>query len=342
MLLQVQDRVKTFFKDLCTLCTNLSEIDEKTYTPAKIKRRHGGSLGRNSRNNKRLQISGRSQSFCGSGNIQNFINEINLSPDFDDEFENDLNENFCNGNNFVSMQDSDGSEKAIEDYQYRECFPSSSDDSNLSSDLKTSGSSKSKVLSYSEIDNISSSSSSSINQNGTESDSTLSDHRNSGVSSFHDFEIQSDPLYFNCSFEPPSPVRVIPNDLNTSCSPGSNICPNISLSPSAQRLSSISSISSGRNSSFDDTDGSPTTTADILVVSHGGYIKETMRYFVESLDCKIPGMKGHALKVCPNCSVSRFTISLEVESDKPSLTCIYIHDKDHLVGLDTPDTKGEY
>jgi hypothetical protein len=314
------------------------------YTPAKIKRRNGGSLGRHSRQSKRLQISGRSQSFCGSGNVQNFINEINLSADFDDEEdENNFNENFCKHGSFVSMQDSESSdytEKEIEDFQYRECFPSSSEDSNQSSsDLKSNGSSKSDGLSNSETDELSSSSSSSLNQTGTESDSTLPDNISQSVPML-DCEIQTVQLYRRRTFQSPSPVKRVSKDMGTSTE--SCFCPNISLSPSTHRLSSISSISSGRNSSFDDTDGLPTTIADILVVSHGGFIKETMKYFVDTLGCKVPGMKGHALKVCPNCSISKFTITLDEDTLNPSLTCITIHDKDHLAGLEVPDAKGEY
>lgn len=314
------------------------------YTPAKIKRRNGGSLGRHSRHSRRLQISGRSQSFCGSGNVQNFINEINLSTDFDDdEDENNFNENFCKHGSFVSMQDSESSDftgKVIEDFQYRECFPSSSEDSNQSSsDLKSNRSSKSDGLSNSETDELSSStSSSSFNKTGSESDNTLENVPNSVPSI--ESEIQTVQLYRRRTFQSPSPVKRISKDLDTSTE--SCFCPNITLSPSTQRLSSISSISSGRNSSFDDTDGLPTTIADILVVSHGGFIKETVKYFVETLGCKVPGMKGHALKVCPNCSISKFTISLDDDTLNPALTCITIHDKDHLAGLEVPDVKGEF
>lgn len=324
------------------MCTSLTEFDETAYTPAKIKRRHGGSLGRNSRHSKRLQISGRSQSFCGSGNVQNFINEINFSSEFDDEIDINLNENFCEHNSYISMQDGDSSDfsgKVIEEYQYRECFPSSSDESNLSSsDLKSSGSSKSEGVCYSESDDLSSSSSS-FNQNGTESDSTIPESETCTLATV-ECEIQKESTYRRRTFQSPSPIKHVSHVLNDSTD--SCFCPNISLSPSAQQLSSISSISSGRNSSFDDTDGLPTTLADILVVSHGGFIKETMKYFVDTLGCKIPGMKGHALKVCPNCSISKFTITLDEDSLKPSLTCITIHDKDHLVGLDAPNAKGEY
>ncbi|XP_053397380.1 uncharacterized protein LOC123552906 [Mercenaria mercenaria] len=342
---QVQERAQLFFKDLCKICMSLSECNDLMYTPAKIKRRHGGSLGRNSRHSKRLQINGRSQSFCGSGNVQNFINEINWTSDFDDddENENNFNENFCKHSDFASMQASESSEftaKVIEDYQYRECFPSSSEDSNLSgSDLKSNGSSKSDGLSNSETDDSSLSSSSSFNQTGTESDSTLPENITHTVQSI-DCEIQTEPLYHRRTFQSPSPKKRVAKDLISSTD--SCLCPNISLSPSTHRLSSISSISSGRNSSFDDIDALPTTLADILVVSHGGFIKETMKYFVDTLGCSVPGVKGHALKVCPNCSISKFTITLDEDTFKPSLTCVTIHDKDHLAGLEVPDAKGIY
>lgn len=344
-VLEVQERVRSFFKEICSMCVKLAEFDDQEYTPARIKRRNGGSLGRNSRHGKRLQMSGRSQSFCGSGNVNNIINEFKLVSDSEDEPEHDENENFCKHSNLLSMQESDsfGSTcKAIEEYSYRECFPSSSDDSNLSSgDLKSNGSFKSDSISHSEIDRLSSSTSS-MDHNGAESDSTLSDSVTPRIEDFSDHKHETQK--FNNGNTLKSQQLHVEECLSPGFRAGTDtyFCPNISLSPSSHRLSSISSISSGRNSSFDDTDGLPSTLADILVVSHGGFIKETVRYFVESLDCKIPGVKSHALKVCPNCSISRFTVSIEEGAIKPSLTCVTIHDKDHLLGLDMPSAKGEY
>lgn len=340
----MQERVQHFFKDLCKLCTNFVEEDQATYTPAKIKRRHGGSLGRNSRHSKRLQIIGRSQSFCGSGNIRNIINEMNLVSDFDDvDSGTDLNDNlnFCQSGSYLSMQDSDVCEtegKVIADYQYRECFASSSDDSNLSTDLKPQGSYKSRSRSLnSEMD--SDRSPSSRDQNSSETDSTLSDTVNYTVPYSEHCEILTDSGQYR-----PMLKAASPSTINQDFTPSSYGCPNVSLSlsPSGQPFSSISSISSGRNSSFDEMDGLPTTAADVLVVSHGGFIKECVRYFVENLDCKIPGMKGHAFKVCPNCSISKFTVTIDESSEKPTICCITIHDKDHLVGLEMPEAKGAY
>ena len=109
-------------------------------------------------------------------------------------------------------------------------------------------------------------------------------------------------------------------------------CPNVSLSPLFEhRLSSLSSVSSGRNSSFDDGDSLPVLIADVLVVSHGGFLKEMIKHFMEDLGCKIPGGKGHALRVSPNTGISKFTVTLSEGEEKPRLTCLSIHDKDHLL-----------
>ena len=267
---------------------------------------------------------------------------MNLVSDFDDDDSGtDMNDNlnFCQSGSFLSMQDSDSCEtegKVIADYQYRECCASSSDDSNLSTDVKLQGSYKSRSMSLnSEMDCDRSPSS---REQNSESDSTLSDTVNY-VPYSDSCEILTDSGHYTPLLKATN-TAVINKDFTVN----SYGCPNVSLSlsPSGQPFSSISSISSGRNSSFDEVDGLPTTAADVLVVSHGGFIKECVRYFVEILDCKIPGMKGHAMKVCPNCSISKFTITLDESSEKPSVTCITIHDKDHLIGLEMPEAKGAY
>ncbi|XP_013413023.1 fructose-2,6-bisphosphatase TIGAR isoform X2 [Lingula anatina] len=119
------------------------------------------------------------------------------------------------------------------------------------------------------------------------------------------------------------------------------VCPNVSLSPLVEhRLERISSISSGRNS-FDDGDVIPPIVANVLIASHGGCLKELIRHFVDDLECKVFGGRGHALRVSPNTGLSRFTITLSEFDDKPKVTCLLIHDKDHLNGyeLDT-ETEG--
>ena len=72
------------------------------------------------------------------------------------------------------------------------------------------------------------------------------------------------------------------------------------------------------------------------MVSHGGLIREMLSYFVYDLDCKIPGDRKHALQVAPNCAVSKFTVSLSEDDQMPKLTCLHIHDKDHLVEANMP------
>ena len=111
-------------------------------------------------------------------------------------------------------------------------------------------------------------------------------------------------------------------------------CPNVSLSPIFEhRLPSISSVSSGRNSSFDDGE-IPLLLAEVLVVSHGGLLKELFCHFVDDLGCKIPGGRGYALQVSPNTGLSKFTVSISSGDELPRLTCLSIHDKDHLMYID--------
>ena len=117
-------------------------------------------------------------------------------------------------------------------------------------------------------------------------------------------------------------------------------CPNVSLSPLLEhRLNSISTVSSGRNSSFDDADFVPLAVGEVLIVSHGGLIKELVTHFIEDLNCKVPGGKGHALRVCPNTGVSRFMVTLSDLDLQPTVTCLLIHDKDHLKSLQDPGQK---
>lgn len=113
-------------------------------------------------------------------------------------------------------------------------------------------------------------------------------------------------------------------------------CPNVSLSPICEhRPAALSSVSSGRNSSFDDGDMVPTLLADVLIVTHGGLLKELVAFFVDRLGCKIPGGTRYAQQVSPNTGISKFTVTLsEGENDEPCLTCLTIHDKDHLLSDD--------
>jgi len=71
-------------------------------------------------------------------------------------------------------------------------------------------------------------------------------------------------------------------------------------------------------------------SANVLVVSHGGLLREMIRHFVEELGCGVPGGKGQALRISPNTGLSKFTVTAD-EKEKPRIICLSIHDKDHLV-----------
>ena len=323
-ILQLQDRVKSFFSDICKLVSEWSEAEETQRMPAQIKRRHGGSLGHNSRPSKRLELSGRSQSFCGAKSIQSIINQITNNPDFDDS---DIDADLASDSEFIPQASILGN--AAGGLNGVHINSGSSEDENSTNDLISSSDSLSEVSQESGCGILS---------YDSDSDSTVSG----------DGAVQSSPVMAEkpSVFQTPSPitpVRTVQSDFSISPSPGN---PNVSLSPLTplkhQRLSSISSISSGRNSSFDEFDSIHMNTPNILIVSHGGFIKESIRYFVETLNCKITGNKSLAFKVCPNCSISKFSVQLDEFTEKPSLTCITLHDKDHLIGLEMPEAEGQY
>lgn len=308
--------MKSFFSDICKLASEWSEAEEKPSLPAQIKRRHGGSLGHNSRPSKRLELSGRSQSFCGAKSIQSILNQMNYNPDFDDS---DLESNIPSNDQYMQYTDRLGNK--TEDFSFLDCNGSSSEGLNFNHDLVSSSDSLSGTSQESGCGVISCDS---------DSDSTVS-----GLPALESSPVSAGTFPV---FQTPSPVRSACCDVSIS-SIGN---PNVSLSPiKHQRLSSISSISSGRNSSFDEFDSIHTSMPEILVVSHGGFVKESIRYFVETLNCKIAG-NSLAFKVCPNCSLSKFTVQIDDFTGKPSLTCVTLHDKDHLIGLEVPDAEGCY
>lgn len=109
-----------------------------------------------------------------------------------------------------------------------------------------------------------------------------------------------------------------------------NNCPNVSISPlTAHRLPSVSSISSGRNSSFDEMDGVVPNMADILVVSHGGFIKKLIAIFIDKCGCKLPIGRKHGLEFFNNCGISKFIVSIHGR-EPATITCLLINDHDHI------------
>nr|KAG5706855.1 hypothetical protein BaRGS_004190 [Batillaria attramentaria] len=88
--------------------------------------------------------------------------------------------------------------------------------------------------------------------------------------------------------------------------------PRISISQNNAECT-INHRQSSRNSSFDDADIIPMAAGEVLVVSHGGLLKELVTHFIEDFQCKVPGGKSHALRICPNTGVSRFMVTLSLQ-----------------------------
>ncbi|KAG8201350.1 hypothetical protein JTE90_016827 [Oedothorax gibbosus] len=156
-----------------------------------------------------------------------------------------------------------------------------------------------------------------------------------------------DPGHFSVMFTDED----IRSQIMSNCSDMPNIeCPNVSLSPlvdqnyiSSPMFSSSMQENSQQErrlsvcSSCDDADSGPTLVANILVVSHAGWLRELFRYFVEDLDCSVPGGRKQALRISPNAGLSKFTVSLEDQDGHPKIICLQIHDKQHLVSTSYAD-----
>ncbi|NXX93827.1 TIGAR bisphosphatase, partial [Centropus bengalensis] len=73
--------------------------------------------------------------------------------------------------------------------------------------------------------------------------------------------------------------------------------------------------------------------ANILVVSHGAYMRNWIGYFVSDLDCTLPTdlTKSQLSSVSPNTGVSHFVVKLE-NGDllKPEITCVCLNQDSHL------------
>ncbi|NWR74171.1 TIGAR bisphosphatase, partial [Centropus unirufus] len=73
--------------------------------------------------------------------------------------------------------------------------------------------------------------------------------------------------------------------------------------------------------------------ANILVVSHGAYMRNWLGYFVSDLNCTLPTdlTKSQLSSVSPNTGVSHFVVKLE-NGDllKPEITCVCLNQDSHL------------
>ncbi|KAH0616350.1 hypothetical protein JD844_027389 [Phrynosoma platyrhinos] len=76
--------------------------------------------------------------------------------------------------------------------------------------------------------------------------------------------------------------------------------------------------------------------ANILVVSHGAYMRNWIGYFISNLGCIFPATvtKTELSSVSPNTGISQFIVKLEMIKDmKPQIHCICLNREDHLASL---------
>lgn len=346
----------------------MNETEDSEYTPGSIKHRHGGSLGRNSGNiRSRLASSRRSQSFCGIASMSDAERDVyNDAPSSEQKRRKYEKVSDSNGNrepcacHKLSSSESTSTPPettpahcAVQSQYVNGGLGSSRDDSLTETVIgRSNSSSSSGYASLPDGTDLSDKDCEGPTDRDVQSDINKFDSDNIfAPSDCRELGCESPDTFTNSDNEPSSssPARTKNSELHQSRhysvspetfisgpsvvnrSPAGGYCPNVSLSPLlAHRLSSVSSISSGRNSSFDDADGLPPTMADVLIVSHGGYIKEMIRHFVDNLGCKIPGGKNHALKVCANCSLSKFTVIVHSLNESPTVSCVSFNERDHL------------
>jgi len=248
------------------------------------------------------------------------------------------------------------------------------------SDLdSTAGSLKRKhvssSLSLSEIDQAmadSSSNGSRLTQPGVVSEEDSSSSSLSACSSdlpvFDDLlpeQTSSVQPIFHCSFKPELNYETSSGDTRSETSQdflesrlnqnvvaaagGWMMCPNMSLAMEQDVARSVSGMSSMQSSVDDADDPAARLSANMLVVSHGGFISQLLGHFADDFDCCLPGGVKIASTVTPNAGLSRFlvTVSRSEDMDRTEsrsedvdrterdcaavcVRCVALHDKDHL------------
>ncbi|XP_074050720.1 fructose-2,6-bisphosphatase TIGAR [Macrotis lagotis] len=77
--------------------------------------------------------------------------------------------------------------------------------------------------------------------------------------------------------------------------------------------------------------------ANVLVVSHGAYMRNMFTYFMFDLECTLPAnlSKSDLSSVSPNTGISHFIINIEqaAKGIKTSIKCICINLQDHLAKM---------
>lgn len=78
--------------------------------------------------------------------------------------------------------------------------------------------------------------------------------------------------------------------------------------------------------------------ANVLVVSHGAYMRNWLSYFISDLGCILPASltKTELSSVSPNTGISQFIVKLENRDNiKPKIQCICLNRDDHLGDMAT-------
>ena len=72
--------------------------------------------------------------------------------------------------------------------------------------------------------------------------------------------------------------------------------------------------------------------ANVLIVSHGGVIRQLLLYFVDDLESEFPSGTNRQLRfVSPNTGISKFKIFINEETKLPKFVkCICLHSTEHL------------
>ncbi|XP_016005626.1 fructose-2,6-bisphosphatase TIGAR isoform X1 [Rousettus aegyptiacus] len=88
-------------------------------------------------------------------------------------------------------------------------------------------------------------------------------------------------------------------------------------------------------SKFNLDNGTTELAANVLVVSHGAYMKVLFEYFLFDLKCSLPATlsKSNFTSVSCNTGISLFIINFEEEKVKPTIQCICMNLQDHLNGV---------
>lgn len=150
-------------------------------------------------------------------------------------------------------------------------------------------------------------------------------------------------------------VAAAENELNQNVLPDpagrSSTCPNAPLT--GEEAVVVQSLGSVSSMDFEDPDDvaagvhSPpshggVSVANVLVVSHGGFISQLLGHFADDFDCRRPGGDAKiSVMVTPNAGLSRFLVTVSPrcsDTNDPtcssgrsvSIQCLTLHDKDHL------------